>query len=229
LDEIEPSLGALGSPRPRVRHLLERGSVFNSSGQPERAVPIFLEALRAAEAAGEDGLAVDAAHMLGICAPASERLEWNHRALALAERSEQPAARRWLASLYNNIGWIHHGAGEYAAALDLFEKALSLREARSQVPETRIARWCVARTLRSMARLDEALSMQRRLAVELEADDQTDGYVDEEIAECLLALGRAREARGSFARAHELLAADQGLAAREPARLERLKKLSREE
>jgi len=37
--------------------------------------------------------AIDAAHMLAITAPAEQQLEWNLRALALAEQSPQPRAR----------------------------------------------------------------------------------------------------------------------------------------
>jgi hypothetical protein len=68
LDAIEPRLTGLPT-HVRVRYLLERGRVFNSSGAPERAVPLFAEALELAEADKDEFYAVDAAHMLGIAAP----------------------------------------------------------------------------------------------------------------------------------------------------------------
>src|SRR5688572_22793084 len=40
LDQVERRLGEFPS-RPRVRYLLERGRVFNSSGAPEQAHPLF--------------------------------------------------------------------------------------------------------------------------------------------------------------------------------------------
>src|SRR6476620_5451009 len=43
----------------QVRYLLERGRVFNSSGQAERAKPIFLEAWELARAQQEDFYAID--------------------------------------------------------------------------------------------------------------------------------------------------------------------------
>ncbi|KPV46556.1 hypothetical protein SE17_43205, partial [Kouleothrix aurantiaca] len=89
----------------RVRHTLERGRLFNSAGEPDAARPFFQAAWEAAQAAGDDGYAVDAAHMLGIVSPPAEKLAWEQRALALAEISPQPRARKWLASLYNNMGW----------------------------------------------------------------------------------------------------------------------------
>ena len=224
LDDVEraltPDLGTA-----RLRYLLERGRVHNSSGDPERARPLFQAAWEAAEAAGLDFYAVDAAHMLAIVAAADEQAEWNWRALALAEHSADPRARRWQGSLLNNLGWTYHAAGEFARALDLFERAAAFRQAQGQPRETRIARWCVARTLRSLGRLEAALAVQQALHAEAEAAGEPDGFVWEEIAECLLALGRPAEARPYFAQAHRLLAQDAWLAAAEPDRLERLRSL----
>lgn len=77
-----------------------------------------------------------------------------------------------------------------------------------------------------MGRLDEALTKQQALLLESEQSGEPDGYVFEELGECLLALGRADEARPYFAQAYALLSQDAWLAADEPQRLERLKALS---
>jgi hypothetical protein len=69
LDSVEGSLGNLPT-HVRVRYLLERGRAFNSSGAPQRAVLLFAEALALAERDKDEFYAVDAAHMLGIAAPA---------------------------------------------------------------------------------------------------------------------------------------------------------------
>ena len=58
-----------------VRVALERGRLRNSSGRPADAVPLFARALDLARAAGEDFLAVDAAHMLAIADGANAQ-EW---------------------------------------------------------------------------------------------------------------------------------------------------------
>lgn len=179
-------------PDVRVRYLLERGRVFNSSKQPEKARPLFVEAL---ELAKNDTYAVDAAHMLGIL----DGLEWNVRAIALAESSPDPRAKKWLGSLYNNTGWSYHDAGDYAKAMELFEKALA---AQTKEPYLRIGKWTVARCLRSLGRVEEALAMQRAILPQ----DPSDGYIHEEIGECLKALGRAAEAEPFLAKAKELLA-----------------------
>lgn len=224
LDQVERRLGKYSS-RAKVRYLLERGRVFNSSGQPDEARPYFEQALDMGIELSEDSYAVDALHMLAIVAPPASAIDLNLRAIQLAESSPQPKARQWLGALYNNLGWTFHGAGEYASALEMFEKAEAVRRSNGSVPELRIARWCVARALRSLSRIEEALSKQMALKEEIESAGETDGFVFEEIGECLLALNRADEARPYFARAHEALS---GELSKEPERLVRLGKLSSE-
>lgn len=240
LDEAERALSGAGGAEPaerapreraRMRLLLERGRLANSSGDTGAARPLFEEAWAAGSrlAGGKEaGLTVDAAHMIAIVAPPEEALEWNRRALAMADASPHPQARRWRGSLLNNIGWTLHGRGDFAGALDSFERALAAwREAGGRERE-RVARWCIARTLRSLGRHEEALSKQRELLAEHEGAGSEDGFVFEELGECLLALERAGEARPWFRRAFGLLSRDAWLAAGEPDRLARLERLGRE-
>lgn len=214
--------------RGRCRLCLERGRVANSSGAEGRGRADFMAAWELASTAGEEALAVDAAHMLGIVEPAADAAEWNRRATALALSSSDPRARRWVASLANNMGWAAHDAGRLDEALELFRLALDERLPQGNVPTIRIARWSVARCLRSLGRAEDALDDQRALLAEHEAEGTTDGYVCEEIAECLLALGREDEAWSFFARAHAELAVDIDLAGAQPERLERLRLLGAE-
>lgn len=211
-----------GHPRARVRYLLERGRVFNSAGDQATARPLFAAAWEQAAAAGETFHAIDAAHMLAIAAPPEERLTWNLRALALAESATDARSQGWVGSLYNNIGWTHHDTGRYAEALAAFQQAQTWQEARGGPREIRIARWAVARVLRSLDRVPEALAIQEDLARAAAASGDPAGYVQEELGECLLALGKPDAARAHFARAYILLSPDPWLAAQEPARLARL-------
>jgi tetratricopeptide (TPR) repeat protein len=224
LDTVEVHLGGATS-RVLIRYLLERGRVYNSSRQPERAQPYFAEAWALASAAGEDILAIDAAHMLAIIAPPEASLAWNQRALELAERSSAPRAPHWRGSLYNNIGWTYHDAGDYEQALVTFQQATATRREEGNPALVRIAVWAEARTLRSLGRVEEALALQQELLREFDDIGEQDGYVYEEIAECLAALGRDDEARPYFAGAYEALSRDPWLAESEPARLERLRTL----
>ncbi len=225
LDQVERRLGAIAS-RSKVRYLLERGRVFNSSGYPEQARPLFELALDFAKQISDDFYAVDAIHMLAIVSAPASSLDMNLRAIQLAESSGQEKARNWLGSLYNNTGWSYHDMGEYASALEMFEKAEAFQRSKGRVSETRVAVWTVARCLRSLNRVEEALSKQMALKDEFESAGETDGYVFEEIGECLLALDRAEEARPYFAKAHGVLSQDPQLVRDEPKRLKRMKTLS---
>lgn len=212
--------------RAHIRYRLERGRVFNSSGQPDQARPHFLAAWEQALAAGEDFYAIDAAHMMGIIEPPAAQMAWNLRAVALAEQTGDPRARNWLGSLYNNIGWTWHDQGDYDQALAFFEKALAWREQQGKIGPIWIARWCVARARRSLGDVETALAMQRALLAEQEAAGAPDMYVREEIGECLLALQREPdEARHCFALAYAQMSQDPWLAANEPERLARLRRL----
>jgi tetratricopeptide (TPR) repeat protein len=212
--------------RVRVRARLERGRLLRSSGDPAASVTPFEAAWELARSIGEDGLAVDAAHMLALVdAPPGEQA-WHRRALDLADTSPDPTARRWRGSLWNNIGWARFEAGDLDGALAAFEAALAARREQGEPRETRVAEWCVARCLRALGRSAEALAVQERLAADATAaGDPDDGHVAEEIGECLLAMGRGEEARPAFARAAALLGADAWLAEHEPERIERLRRL----
>lgn len=207
---------------PHVRYLLERGRVFNSSGEPVLARPLFLDAWERARMYGQVGYAVDAAHMLGIIEPAERGMEWNRKALALAQASDDPRARRWRGSLFNNMGWTYHDAGEYEQALAMFQQSLVAWQADEQTELVPIAQWAVARALRSLGNVQEALTRQMALLEEFEGSGRSDGFVQEEIGECLLLLEREEDARPHFARAWALLSRDIWLAAAEPERLARL-------
>ena len=222
LDQVEKALPGQ-PPRVAMRYLLERGRVFNSSGQAIKAVPLFREALERSREASEDLLAIDAAHMLGIAAPPADRLKWNLEALAMTERTSDARSKRWLASLYNNIGWTYHERGDYATALQYFQKALPAWQARGGINEVRIAKWTIARALRSLGRLDEAWAIQRALLAEREAATAPSGYVYEELAEIELARDNETAAKPWFAKAYRALSADPWLRANESARLERLR------
>lgn len=226
LDQVENQL-SIESSRARVRYLLERGRVFNSSKHPDKARPFFEQALIMAQELKEDFYAVDAAHMLAIVADPASSLDWNLRAIQMAESSADEKARGWLGSLYNNTGWSYHDMGDFESALGIFQKAESYFGEVRREDRLRIAKWTVARCLRSMNRIDEALSKQMALKAEFDSIGESDGYVDEEIGECLLLLKRESEAKPYFAKAYELLSQDEWMMANEAERMKRMKELSR--
>lgn len=223
LDEVEQALPPPDSVA-RVRYLLERGRTFNSAGDKDRARALFMHAWLMAGTLGEDFHAVDAAHMIAI-ADSDAAMDWNMKALELAEASSDERAQGWKGSLYNNIGWTHHDAGQFEEALAVFERALVFRKEQGEADRTRVARWCIARTWRSLGRVEEALAEQRLLLAEAEAVDEPHGYTLEEIAECLHALERTDEAKPWFARAYATLAEDPWMMTNEADRMARLAQL----
>jgi len=225
-DQLNPELVV-----PTIRYLLERGRVFNSSGQPVEAQTWFQQAWELAQTDADGAFfAVDAAHMLAIAAQSfEETITWNHTALRFAETSTDERAHGWCGALYNNLGWTYHDQGAYARALEYFQKALIWQQEYGTAREQRIARWCLGRTLRSLRRTTEALALQEELLAAWEkSGEEQDGYVFEELAECLLASGRAAESRPYFAQAYAKLSQDRWLESREQERLQRLYQLSQE-
>lgn len=211
---------------PRIRFMLERGRTFNSSKEYEKARELFMGAYMQADKYGEDNLAIDAVHMLGIVDKGEDSLKWNELAIKMAEETKDEKARGWLGALYNNTGWTYHDMEEYDKALELFERNVKWHTERNSGMQLYIAKWSVARCLRSLGRTEEALEMQ--LALRGKDDEMyacEDGYNSEEIAECLYALGRADEAKPYFKRAYEQLSKDIWVQDNDKEKLERLKAL----
>ena len=152
LAEVGRELVGAG-PRPHIRYLLERGRVYNSSGNKDTARPLFIRAWELAQAAGQVGLAVDAAHMVAITYTGlPEAITWNLRGLELARPSQDAKARALIPAMLNNTAWDLHEMGEYKQALALFAEAQMEWEKRGQPAQIQIARWSVARCLRSLGR-----------------------------------------------------------------------------
>ena len=191
LADIEPETRAAGA-EARVRYALELGRTYASATHPPdsqtpqaraQARAAFQSALDQAKQAGLDDLAIDAIHMFAfVDTEPADQLAWAHAALAIAESSAQPAARRWQASIRNNIGYALHQLARHDDALVEFNRALAIRESEDDAGATRVARWMVAWTLRALGRTDEALAIQLRLERENQAAGQPDPYVFEELA-----------------------------------------------
>lgn len=224
LDETKNMLND-SMPRAKVRYFLERGRTYNSSGDLANARQHFLDAYNLALSSGEDNLAVDAAHMMGIVERGDSSVQWNETALKLAESSEDEEAGKWLGSLYNNLGWTYFDMKNYNRALELFEKDIEWYEARERTTNANIARWSAAKTKRMMGKVEDAYSVQLMLKEVIERTADEDGYVYEELAECCLLLGHEDDAKKYAATAYKILSKDSWLIANERERVDRLKKI----
>ena len=162
------------------RVALERGRLLRSSGDVAGSIPLFRKAFEESLAAGERGLAADAAHMLAIVLP-QEHERWAHIGLEVAEGSDDPLAQAMTGALLNNLGWKHADEERWAEAHELFDRAVGAREAvakavpgKASAESLHVARWCRARAARALGRHEEALAELREL-------DQSDPHVQDEI------------------------------------------------
>jgi tetratricopeptide (TPR) repeat protein len=225
LDEVKPQLNET-TKKAEVRYHLERGRSFRSSGKADQALPHFNKAFDVAEQAKLESLAVDAVHMIALVEQDPEKqLEWNFKAVTMAKRSVEPRARGWLASLYNNIGWTYHDTNRFEDALKYFESALELRVEAGEVSNIRMAKWCVARALRSLRNNERAMKIQLALVTETEAAGEPDGYVYEELAHLFELKGDLSSARSHATKAYALLLEKKALEVSDP-RMIHLKRLA---
>ena len=203
LDRAQAEHDAMGitEPTSQVYLELERGRMHRSAGEPERALPLFVEAYEDAVAAGLDYLAADAAHMAAIMVPLDEQVEWARRAVTIARISSDVRARKWVGVVENNMGWSLHELGRFSEAQDHFDRALAAFTELGNRKRIFHARWAVARGLRSLRRYEEAYAIQQELAAQV----PDDGYVQQELGELLLAQGRPDEAGPYLQRAAHLL------------------------
>ncbi len=208
---LKPQIAA-ASAEARTRYALEWGRSWSSATHPsasqtpqakETAHAAYLEALQTAKGARLDGLAIDAIHMLAFVDTAPEdQLKWGREALAVVEASSQPSAKKWEASIRNNIGYALHQLGRYPQALEQFNLAVMLREKGPNAEATRTAHWMVAWTLRALQRNDEALAIQLRLERECAAAGEPDPYVFEELEILYRAKGDSERAE-HYAQLHK--------------------------
>jgi tetratricopeptide (TPR) repeat protein len=210
----------------KIRYLLERGRAYNSNQEQDKAKPLFVKAWEFALLNNEDGFAIDAAHMMGIAETPDNQIEWNLKAIELAEKTTDQTAKGWLGPLYNNTGWSYFDLTEYEKALELFEKGLKWRKEKNDENGIRVQTWSIGRTYRALGKIDEALKIQIGIEKEFEEKGlQNSGYNYEELGELYLIKGEKEKAAKYFKLAYEILSKDQWLIANEPERLKRLKEL----
>jgi tetratricopeptide (TPR) repeat protein len=116
------SLGQAADAAVRTRVKLEAGRLLNSAGNADEAVIEFESAAALARSCGLLFLEIDALHMLAIADRARSR-ERAGEAIDRALAAPDDRTRRWLVSLYNNLGCSYSEAGDLDQALAAFRQA----------------------------------------------------------------------------------------------------------
>ncbi|MEE2570830.1 hypothetical protein V1638_15720 [Pseudarthrobacter sp. J64] len=124
-EEADALLDAIdGSEEPTIgiRVLVERGRILAESGHAAMAAPLLEQAAELGDHLGEEYLAVEALHLLAVADPAHAET-WTRSALEYASTAHDPAARRWVAMLHQDLGELLEGKGRGAEALVEFQLA----------------------------------------------------------------------------------------------------------
>ena len=213
-------------PATEMRYFLEKGRLYNSSGDKETANSYFKKAWDFGNSKKEDYYALDAAHMIAIVVPKGEQNEWNEKALYLAEHSEDERCRRWIGSLLNNIGWTYHDLQNHQKALDFFIKTEQWYDKTGNLLYASIGRWSQAKMYRFLGETDKALGMQLEI-LQLRKDNQLMAdYVYEELGELYFIKKDIDKAKENFQLAYEKISQDPWMVKNEAERLNRMKRIA---
>ncbi len=224
LDTVEKLMSLNNLRLAKVRYLLERGRAFNSSGKPEAAKPLFLSAYELADHLGEARYAIDAVHMVAIAEPdPKDQVEWNLKGIAMCEAD--PTQKGWLHALLNNIGESYLAIKDYSRAYQSFHRLAQLQK-ESQGKADKYTVKDEAKALRLGGDAEKSLELIEPILKSLLDEGQDDGYIRQEYAEALYAVGRVNEAKPHFSKAFELLSIDSWAAQNDVEGIERAKRLS---
>ncbi|MCF7793545.1 MAG: hypothetical protein K9N09_07295 [Candidatus Cloacimonetes bacterium] len=215
-------------PTAKIRYLLEKGRLLNTMNQTEEANKLFFQAYEFGKKDSLDFYTLDAAHMLGFTTPLEQQLDWSLKALDIARTSDDPRCEQWEGPLYNNIGWTYFDNKDYFHAHKMFMNDFEWRKEHNDEAGARVARWSIARSLRSMFKFDEALHIQLALEKDLQENNlPPDGYVYEELTELYQAKNNIPKMKEYAKKAYDVLSQDSWLMENDPNRIERLKELSK--
>lgn len=224
LDEAAGLAGSSAAALARID--LERGRVRRSAGDRERALPLLESAFAVAVEADQHFVAADAAHMAALAAPDRDGfVAWTNRGIQLAE--SDGGARYWIGPLLNNLGWEYYDSGDLEPALDAFERALAARELEPEnAAAIELALHAVGKTLRALDRSADAVPLLQRAVASAESQGHEDGWLHEELAEELAALGRDDDVGAQARLAIPLLERDDPAFAEDAGRRRRLESLA---
>ncbi len=150
-----------------TRVTLERGRVHHQAGDSSAALPHFRQAYELALHGDQPAQTINAAHMIAIVVDSpDEKIDWNARALKLAQQSSDPKARAWLGPLYNNLARSQIDAGDFEGALLSYTACQTIAEERNETLIVRGALWGRALANRLLGKYELARRFQLQLLEE---------------------------------------------------------------
>ncbi len=222
----------------RVRILLERGRVFFQQDNTDEALSFFEQSYELSKENNFDRHTINAAHMIPLAVKnIDEKIHWNQVAIDLAKETTDSKGQAWLGVLYNNIAQNYIEAGLYNESHAAFEVCKKLSEEKGEVIVARGARWGIARSLRGLGKLDEALEIQQGLLEEYKIVAEKNelpeeivavgrGMVYEELTELFAEKNEPVDMKKFAALAYQDLSKNEWFVKLEPHRLEKMKQLS---
>lgn len=224
----------------KIRLLLERGRVYHQSDKLDQALSLFIQSYDLSRLSPEfDFHTVNVSHMVAIVEKHAEgKIEWNKRAINLAEQTKDERCHAWLGPIYNNLAQNYIEAEKYLEALQSFEKCKAHAEERGDQIVIRGALWGVGRALRGLNKLDQALDIQNDLLKEYEKISEQGllpmeliyigrGLVFEELAEIHFAKESDEQTQKYAHLAYEDLSKDAWMKKLYPERIQRLLELGK--
>ncbi len=223
-----------------IRLLLERGRVYYKCDRLDTALSFFIQAYDVSTLSSEfaSHTLTAAITIATIEKNLQKQIEWNKRAINLAENTHDERLHALLGPIYNNLAQQFIEAGKYLEALQSFEKCKAHAEERRDQIVIRGALWGIGRALRGLNKLDQALYIQNDLLKEYEQISEQGlvavelisigrGLIYEELAELYFAQ-KAWEQSQKYARlAYEDLSNDAGMKKLYPKRIERMLELGK--
>lgn len=225
--ELLPEGHAQAFARAELRYLIEQGRFFSLSMNSYQSLKYFEMAWQEAVKLNDVYLLIETSVLLSISQPPKYQNEWLKQALKLAETSGDARGKLWLAQLYVMDGWHSFNFRKFEESLESFKKALEQPETTQNISNRVAVRWGLARTLRSLGRVQDALNVQNELLSEFQAVEKVNGHVFLELAECLLLLKKHEDAKIYFEAAYKELSLNGWYSDNKPSELSRIQYLSK--
>lgn len=203
---------------------LEMGRLLADTGKLKAAYRYFGFALELSVTTNVDALIIDASEMLACAGFTDETIDFSLNKIEQLTDSTNSEDKLLMASYAVIVGLIYSANSEYQKAIEQFMHARDIFSKCNKAELTRIVRLKICRAQRLLGQYKIALLELRTQEQLLKEENRIDGFVFEEIAENLHALGY-ESAQIYFSKAFQNLEITTLLKFREPDRLSRLHSL----